>query len=307
MMGGSGSGDMLGGSGSGDMLGGPPSMPGMTGGGPVQSPPGAGASGPPNDPQQQQEQQGAGPVGTGEHVVQDGECISSIARDTGHFWETIWNDPGNAELQSTRTDPNVLLPGDLLTVPEIRTKQEPGQTEEHHRFRRRGEPAKLRIRLMKEPDRDPEEAPEIVTIASGKDSITEDPEPTGQPNEDEPRANVPYVLDIEGERHEGTTDADGYLEVPMPGNAELGRLTLNPGTENQEAFDLQLGRLSPISEYRGVKERLCNLSFDCGDRTNEMTDGLHWAIEAFQSKHGLEPTGELTEEVRNKIRELHGS
>lgn len=251
--------------------------------------------------------QDTGPIGEGDHEVRDGECMSSIAKTTGHFWETIWNDPGNSELKSVRKDPNVLLPGDRVVVPPLRPKQEPGATEQHHRFRRKGEPAKLRIRLVREPDRDPTEAPEMIVVQSGKDSITEDPEPQTQALEDEPRAAVPYILDVDGERYEGTTDADGYLEAPIPGNARKAKLLLNPGTENEEELDLVLGRLDPISEYVGVKQRLANLTFECGDRTDELTDGLRWAIKAFQHKHGLEETGDLTEELRNMIQDLHGA
>lgn len=256
----------------------------------------------------QEPQRGTGPAGSGEHVVRDGDCISSIAKQTGQFWERVWNDPANSDLKRARQDPNVLLPGDRVTIPELRRREEPGETEQHHRFRRRGEPAKLRIRLVKEPDSEQaEQQGEYNERYEGNTTITEDPDPVEQAVEDEPRANVPYVLDIDGERHEGSTDADGFLEAPMPGNARRGKLILNPGMQDEEEFMLQLGRLSPITEVVGVKQRLANLTFDCGDHSEQMTDGLREAIKAFQSKHGMEPNGELTEEVRQKIQTVHGS
>ncbi len=253
-------------------------------------------------------EQSTGPVGTGERRVRAGECVSSIARDTGHFWETIWDDGANAELKQVRQDPNVLLEGDRVHVPDLQRKQEPGETEMRHRFRRKGEPAKLRLRLLEEPDEQREARDEIRQIsADGRTTVTEDPQPSTDELEDRPRANVPFVIDIDGRRTEGVTDADGQLEVFIPGNARSGRLTLNPGTAQQEQIQLQLGRLSPLREPVGIKERLANLTFECGDRANEMTPGLHEAIAAFQEKHGMEASGELTEEVRQKIREVHGS
>jgi N-acetylmuramoyl-L-alanine amidase len=248
-----------------------------------------------------------GPVGAGEHVVRDGECLSSIAKRTGHFWETLWNDPGNAELKAARKDPNLLLPGDRLVVPPPRPKEESGQAEQRHRFRRKGEPAKLRFRFVKEPDLPPAEQPDIVVVQSGKDSITEDPDPRSQAHADEPRANAPYILDIDGELQEGTTDADGILEVPVSGNAREARVIFDSGTDHEQEYHFTLGHLNPISEVVGVKQRLANLTFECGDRSNELTDGLRWAIEAFQFKHGLEQRGELTDDLRRLIQDLHGS
>src|SRR5262245_4478555 len=105
------------------------------------------------------------PVGTGEHVVRDGECISSIAKDSGHFWHTIWEDAGNALLRETRKQPNVLLPGDRVMMPPIRLRHEPGQSEMRHRFVRRGEPAHFAVRVLEQ---------------------------------DKPRANEPFSLVVDG-------------------------------------------------------------------------------------------------------------
>lgn len=258
---------------------------------------------------QQQTNQARGPVGDGDYRVRDGDCLSSIAEDRGLFWETVWNDPANAEVKRVREDPNVLLPGDRLTLHEIRPKQESGATEIKHRFRKRGTPAKLRLRLLQEPE---EEHPEDEVTSANNDpqareSVSEDPESNAENRPDEPRANVPYTLIIDGRSTEGTTDADGRIDVPIPPNARRGILRLNPGTDEEEEIDLNLGHLSPISQIIGVKERLANLSFDCGDRSDEMTEGLRDAVEAFQLKHGMEPTGELTDAVRDRIEQEHGS
>ncbi len=255
-----------------------------------------------------QEQQGTGPVGSGDYVVRDGDCISSIAKQSGHFWETIWNDAGNSELKSVREDPNVLLPDDRVTIPELTPKQEGGATEEHHRFRRKGEPAMLRMRLVEPPEE--EEAPQESaeeSAGSDPDAVNSgDPQPEYPPEEDRPRADVPYVLDIDGVRQEGTTDADGRIEAPIPGNARRGKLILNPGTEEEETIELRLGAVGPITELSGVKQRLHNLTFDCGDVNEQETPELEAALRAFQQKHGLEVTGRADQATRDKLVEAHG-
>jgi N-acetylmuramoyl-L-alanine amidase len=252
---------------------------------------------------------GGGPVGSGEHVVRDGECISSIARDSGHFWETIWQDPANAELRQRRADPNVLLAGDRVHVPEKRSRVESGGTEARHRFVRKGEPAKLRLRLL-EPDDTPDpgqESKAALPRYQGRSVESEDPPIEETKREPQPRRNVPYLLDVDGKLFEGQTDGDGRIEIAIPPNARSGTLTLNPGTDRAERMQLRLGTLSPIGEVVGVKERLANLSFDCGDRTQDETPALHAAIRTFQKQQGLEATGVLDDALRDKLRDAHGS
>ncbi len=71
---------------------------------------------------------------------------------------------------------------------------------------------------------------------------------------------------------------------------------------------LQLGNLDPISEVRGVKQRLANLGFDCGNTNNdELNEDLEGALSAFQSAHDLDVTGEIDQATRDKLKDVHGS
>ncbi|MEW6505931.1 MAG: peptidoglycan-binding domain-containing protein, partial [Chloroflexota bacterium] len=85
------------------------------------------------------------------------------------------------------------------------------------------------------------------------------------------------------------------------------RLILEPRTVNERVLLLNLGGLNPLSELSGIKHRLANLGFDCGDTSDEATSGLAAALRAFQEKHGLRVTGEADQATRDKLQELHGS
>ena len=159
------------------------------------------------------------PVGQGDYVVKPGDCISSIAKDKGHFWETIWNDGGNAELKEERKDPNVLLPDDRVTVPEKEKKEEPGASEQRHRFRRKGEPAYFRLRVYKNPST--------------------------------PWSNAPYLAEIDQQQIPGITDVNGLLQFPIPPGAKSGWVTV--GEQQQRRIRINLGHLDPISAISGVQ------------------------------------------------------
>jgi N-acetylmuramoyl-L-alanine amidase len=214
----------------------------------------------------------AEPVGTGEHVVRPGECISSIARDTGHFWDTLWKEPGNTELRTARGEPNVLMPGDRVFVPPIRPKQEPGQSEMRHRFIRRGEPSKIRM-----------------TVKRGG----------------EPRRNEPYTLEVDGQVFTGILDPEGKFEQAIPGNARKGKLIVGEGEDAKE-YPLKLGGLDPVDSLAGVQARLTNLGFGAGEATGGMNEKTEAAVRKFQAKHGLPETGVADQATRAKLKEIHG-
>ena len=218
------------------------------------------------------ESAGTGPVGQGDYEVGPGECMSSIALDKGYFWRTIWDHAPNSELKSVRKDPNVLLPKDLVTLPTKNEKKESGATEMRHRFVRRGEPSHFRFQAKVE---------------------------------DEPLRNSDYVLTIDGKKQEGVTDAEGWIEVDLPGNAHSGVLVIT--CEGQEyRFALNLGHMEPVTELTGVQKRLKNLGFPPGPIDGKMGPKTRSAIAQFQKSQSMEPTGELDEGTRQKLAKAHG-
>jgi hypothetical protein len=203
------------------------------------------------------------------HTIGQGESIPSIAVESGFFSDTIWNHPENAKLKELRKDMNVLMAGDEVFIPERELKEESGATEQKHRFKRKGEPHKLKLKLM----------------AMGK-----------------PRANEEYVLDIDGQLIKGKTDAAGLIEQTIPGKARSGTLILRGGKEKQA---LNIGNLDPLEVVSGVQQRLNNLGFSCGTENGEMTELMTRALAKFQAKHDLPATGQIDDAVKAKLKEFY--
>jgi hypothetical protein len=220
------------------------------------------------------------PVGQGEYVIKDNDCLSSIAKETGRLWETIWNDEANAGLREARKDPNVLLTGDRLTIPPLRQRAEPGQTEMRHRFVRIGQPTVFQLRLAH----------------NGK-----------------PLAQRPYTMKYDnGEEFKSATNSDGFLRCPMPSDADTGHLTLLAGQDEeaqpQREYKLNFGKLQPIESLTGVQQRLRNLGFYEGPNTHELDERTHKALKSYQAdRDGLAATGKPDSATRARLKEEHGS
>ncbi len=215
----------------------------------------------------------AQPVGSGDYVVQQGECLLSIALEHGFLPETLWDLPENREVKDKRKDPSVLLPGDRLHIPDPRVKQESSSDGQKHRFRRKGFPAKLRIRVLQN---------------------------------GEPRKDTPYILDIDGVLSDGTTDGDGGVEVTVPPQAKRGRLTVGKDEGDRQVFELRLSGLDPIDALSGVQQRLDNLGFAC-PVTGALDERTKAALADFQRAFDLEATGEADDKTRDRLVKEHGS
>jgi hypothetical protein len=202
------------------------------------------------------------------YIVGADESIPSIAKDNGFFWRTLWNHPDNAALKAKRKDPNVLMEGDEVTIPDLRLRQESGATEARHTFQLKGEPHIFKLRLMRM---------------------------------NKPRANEAYVLKLDGKLIRGQTDATGLLQHSIPGNAKGGLLLLKNG---KEQYSICIGGMDPVDEISGIQHRLNNLGFPCeldgnlGPRTKR-------ALAQFQAQNKLPTTGKPDDATKGKLRSVH--
>ena len=204
-----------------------------------------------------------------DYQVRQGDCISSIAFEHGFFGDTLWNHPNNAELKKKRQNPNVLLPGDVVFIPDKRLKEVSEPTNNVHKFRVKNTPEIFRLRLL----------------VDGA-----------------PRAREPYELEIGELKLTGTTDTEGWLRQSIPPDARRGMLTLNEGAET---YHLQFGSLDPDDEISGAQGRLRNLGYYGGALEGRLSDELANAVRRYQAAKNLQADGTLTSATRTALQQDH--
>ena len=208
------------------------------------------------------------------YTCRQGDCISSIAARFGLPGKLIWEHPDNAELKQLRGDPNVLLPGDKVFVPEPGQRPVSAQTGGSHSFTFTAPRTRLKVRLQ----------------AGGA-----------------PRKNKAYTLVLDdGTTLTGTTDADGLLDAQIPARAREATVRIEVPGLGTESLVLRLGHLDPVTEVSGVQQRLCNLGFHC-EASGVLDEDTRAALALFQEAQGLEPTGKLDDGARDAIRKACGS
>lgn len=242
------------------------------------------------------------------YKVKVGDCIASIACTCDMPWDEIWNHSSNAELRQNRKNPSLLKAGDKLVIPDYKPTVHRLATGQRHRIVCHRPRAKLRLRIVVDPGPStPDDSSLKLPPGDTRTVVDGDPEPQSTARQNEPRKVLPFKLHVNDLVIEGRTDDDGYLECEIPPDASFGRLLLSPGTPDETELKINLGHLDPIDELSGVKQRLRNLCFDCGDQSDEETPGFEAALRSFQRKHGMEPTGTLDGHTRARILKEHGT
>lgn len=199
--------------------------------------------------------------------------MASIAARYGVGMEALLDREGNRALVDTRGSAHILLPGDIVDVPEQPARHADFSSGGTRRFRAHVPKTKLRLAL--------------------------------HDHEGNAAANKRFELHLPGARRpiEGTTDGDGKLDVEVPVTHRTGTLLLWLDGEEPLKLPLLIGHLDPKDEASGVRHRLTNLRYDVGDGAS----GLAVAVRAFQAAESLPVTGVVDDATRDRLVERHGT
>jgi N-acetylmuramoyl-L-alanine amidase len=211
------------------------------------------------------------------HTVLQGECVSSLAYKYRLTVDAIYEDPNNADLKSKRPNPNVFLPGDQLYIPDPKQREDDEPTDRRHIFVVNYLPTYINIRLQ--------------NVAQ------------------EPIANARYQLKLDAVTLSGTTDDDGWIRGQIPACAELGTLKVwasyPDGNDTVIEMDVKLGWLDPLDTVLGIKGRLNNLGYDCGEVSDVEDDLYRYTVSQFQQDNGLEVSGLVDDPTRAALEKAH--
>jgi len=213
----------------------------------------------------------------GWHVVEQGECLSSLAdQHKLASWRTIYDHPENASFREEHPNPNVIYPGDQVYIPDLKLAQIDKPTDKQHQFVLKRDKTFLRI---------------VVADEEGK-----------------PYRQSDYLLTIDDDSYQGKTDGQGMLEQEIGPQADSGVLTVwFPGAPRRHCvWNLSIGHLDPINRISGIQARLNNLGYNSGP-----VDGIRGpittaAVKEFQTKHKLAVDGIPGPKTQGKLKEVYG-
>ena len=158
------------------------------------------------------------------HTVVQGDCVDSIALRAGMATARIWDFPANSDLKARRLNLNVLLPGDVLTIPDNESElHEAKETRRRHTFQLARRTRDLRI----------------TALLGGI----------------EPSA-LAYEVKVDGNpvphRLEGKT-----IVCTIPLDARIAVVKIIDGGE----YEIELGHLDPLATPPGEERRLLDLGY----------------------------------------------
>jgi N-acetylmuramoyl-L-alanine amidase len=212
-----------------------------------------------------------------QHTVEQGECLFTIAKKYGfEDWHSIYDDALNAEFRKIRPNPNIIYPGDVLNVPDKKSKTIGAPTGKTHYFEVNQQVCWLRILIKDE--------------------------------EGEPLANKKYRLSIDGDISQAVIPQTGLIQKQIPADAALGELEVwtEDETRAPDTWSLSLGHLDPIEMLSGIQARLNNLGYACGP-----VDGIdgpltQHGVRAFQTGHSLKVDGIAGPKTQAALKKEYG-
>lgn len=224
------------------------------------------------------------------HVLESGECLQSLALQHGFKdGQTIYDAPDNADLRQKRASPGEVAPGDVVVIPDRKTRDLPLTKGKVNKFKVQVPTGILRVHVC-------DEAGQALT---GK----------------------PYELTIKDNTIEGKTTSDGAVEEPVALNAASGSLVVYDSNAKDDArwiWSFRIADLEAPETRVGAWQRLANLGYwssaeppedSSGSATTQSSDPLDplvLAIRAFQHDEQLDESGRIDDDTRKRLVERHG-
>jgi hypothetical protein len=197
------------------------------------------------------------------YVIRRGDFLLKIAYKLGFDADTVWNDPLNDDLRKLRPDPNFLLAGDLMYVPD--------QTEND---------------------------PPTHDLAAGSTTTFVTPPPPTHTlhfrfvNDDgSVYASKDYTIQELPDLTGLSTDGDGFSTFEAPVTLDKATIVF---TETGEQWSFQIGGIDPINSLSGVFQRLQNLGFigrDVQYVDSDVASNLGIMREALEILWSMDPDG----------------
>jgi hypothetical protein len=212
------------------------------------------------------------------YVIKQGDYLIKLAHILSFDADEVWNSGRNAELRKKRPNHNVLVPGDVLFIPDVEEPKKNGfsakSSNEYVAFVPR---TKVKVAMNM----------------------------AGKPMKDEK-----YVVRGIGEdEKERTTDGQGNIQFECSVHVRDVEVHF---PERKLTRTVAVGGLDPVEEPSGLKMRLKHLGFytaqpAAASREPRDENRIEAALNAFQAANGLPPTGKLDDATKAALLTAHGS
>lgn len=217
-----------------------------------------------------------------QYLVKQGEHMSGLAEKFGFSdYRMIWNHPDNAQLKQKCQNPNTLMPGDTVTIPDRTTRTETCPTDQSHKFSTHKSKLLLRVILER--------------------------------SYDKPIADTPCDLIIDAERFSLTSDGTGLVEQQIKRSASDALLVVRDTIHLKDSIvpvsfqvPVRIGDLNPIEERSGQRTRLANLGYYRLDGDDIDEAEFRSAVEEFQCENSLKVDGICGPATKSKLKQRHG-
>jgi hypothetical protein len=228
-------------------------------------------------------------VKAGEHMVRI--CAENKQRD----YRPIWDHADNKSLTQERKNPNLLLPGDIVTLPDAKAKTVTVKTEKRHKFEVSGK-LELDFRIVIIDENDKPIADKNVDFLKKDNIVTSDGDGKVE------QIDLPFAFELGSMSFKYRT-IDLSTRGTQPPDLWQGEEVVEP------RFVVAIGHLDPLETVSGVQARLNNLGYYAGEigYADEDAIAVKCAVEEFEVEHGLKPKGDPEDDgMRSKLKEVYG-